>query len=128
MMRKQYHFKQVGDDVLIWDVDRLILLSETLPIQEVLLSAIPDFEQNYWYGTPQNEPTCKSVADHARLIQNADPSYPIILHSDGSVMDGMHRVCKAYLLNQSTIFAKKFIQTPEPDFYNVDASELDYSS
>ena len=37
-MRKQYHFRQVGDDTYIWDVHRLVGLSQDLPIHDVLLS------------------------------------------------------------------------------------------
>ena len=41
-------------------------------------------------------------------------------------MDGMHRVAKAQLLNQKTIQAVQFKETPSPDFVNIDEDELEY--
>ena len=55
------------------------------------------------------------VADHVRLVQTVDPSYPIILATDGRVMDGMHRVVRALLEGRSTIAAVRFEVQPEPD-------------
>ena len=43
-----------------------------------------------------------------------------------SVMDGMHRVAKACISNQSHILAVQFEQTPKPDFINIDADLLNY--
>ena len=41
-------------------------------------------------------------------------------------MDGMHRVCKAALLNRSTIEAVQFAADPEPDYIGVDPDQLPY--
>ena len=46
--------------------------------------------------------------EHARLIDAADLSFPIILSADGRVMDGMHRVAKAALPGHETIAAVQF--------------------
>ena len=61
-----------------------------------------------------------------RLIDETDLGYPIILASDGSVMDGMHRVAKALLEGQETIGAVKFSQDPEPDYKDVLPDDLPY--
>jgi hypothetical protein len=37
-------------------------------------------------------PTCRAVAEHARRINAADLSHPVILAADGSLMDGGHRI------------------------------------
>jgi hypothetical protein len=42
-------------------------------------------------------------------------SYPIILSSEGLLMDGGHRLAKAWLLNQKEIKAVQFEFNPEPD-------------
>ncbi|ENX17387.1 hypothetical protein F895_00968 [Acinetobacter sp. CIP 64.2] len=60
------------------------------------------------------------------MIQDADLRYLIILCAQGRVMDGMHRVAKASLLQQKDILAVQFEQTPEPDFINVNQDDLDY--
>lgn len=64
--------------------------------------------------------------EHVRLIQEADMSFPIILSSDGRVMDGRHRVAKAMLEGHETIEAVKFSQDPEPDYEDVQPDDLAY--
>jgi hypothetical protein len=61
-----------------------------------------------------------------RLVQEADLSFPIILSSDGCVMDGMHRVVRAALEDREVIDAVRFERDPEPDYINVDESDLAY--
>jgi hypothetical protein len=58
---------------------------------------------------------CRAVAEHARRIQAADLSYPVILASDGGLMDGGHRIGKAWLLGLSEIAAVRFEIDPPPD-------------
>ena len=60
------------------------------------------------------------------MIEKADMSFPIILSSDGRVMDGMHRVAKAVLKEYETIEAVKFSLDPEPDYKDVHPDELPY--
>ena len=52
------------------------------------------------------------LALHTNLIQQTDLAYPIILSASGRVMDGMHRACKAFLENRSTVDAVQFTQDP----------------
>jgi hypothetical protein len=70
--------------------------------------------------------TCREVAEHARLIQEADPTYPVILSSDGRIMDGMHRVLKAILQGATDVPAVKFRSDPAPDYVGVDPNDLPY--
>lgn len=123
-MRKQYHFRQVGDDTYIWDVHHLVGLSQDLPIHDVLLSDIKELNEAYWF--PNSHPTTQDIIEHIQLIQATDLSYPIILSADSRVMDGMHRVAKAKLQNLFTIKAVKFQLTPEANFINIDENDLDY--
>jgi hypothetical protein len=60
-------------------------------------------------------PTCRQVAEHARRIDTADLTHPVILSADGSLMDGGHRIAKAYLLGQPTVRARRFAIDPAPD-------------
>ncbi len=86
-LRKQYHFWPSDDGVDAWDVDRLVELSRDLPVEQVPLTSIWELDTAYW-----SQPlTVRDVADHARLVQAVDLSYPIILGEDGRVMDGVHR-------------------------------------
>ena len=123
-MRKQYHFRKVGEDTCIWDVDRLILQSSNLTVIQINLDEIKELDEPYWF--PNHHPTTQELIDHFQLVQEADLSYPIILCSEGRIMDGMHRVAKAKLQNLPSIHAVRFGATPEPDFINVDENDLNY--
>ncbi len=124
-MRKQYHFRPSPKGLQAWDVDRLVLLAKDLLTIQVPLSAIGELDKPYWYDHGYL-PTCRSIAEHARLIIEADLSFPIILSSDGGVMDGMHRAAKAAVERCPTISAKQFAQDPEPDYVGVDPEDLPY--
>jgi hypothetical protein len=103
-------------------VDRLVSLSRDLAPEPVPITDIRELDEAYWGGSM----TCREVAEHARLIQEADPSFPVILSSDGRVMDGMHRVLKAVLAGVSHVPAVRFRSDPAPDYVGVDPDALPY--
>jgi hypothetical protein len=73
-------------------------LARGQPIKKVRLSEIDGFDEVRWFGGGMNvQPTCRAIANHARDIYDADLSYPIILSPTGEVLDGWHRICKAFL-------------------------------
>lgn len=123
-MRAQYHSRQTSRGRLIWDVRRLVALAEGLPVREVPLAKIRELDEPYWFHGEAL--TCRAVADHARLMNEADLSYPILLCADGRVMDGMHRVSKAYLIGLDSIRAVQFETTPAPDYVDRDLDSLPY--
>ncbi|HEU0079629.1 MAG TPA: hypothetical protein VFQ76_18370 [Longimicrobiaceae bacterium] len=125
-MRKQYHLRPSPSGLLAWDVDRLIDLTAHLPRVEVPVDSIRELDEPVWFGGGRGDATCRAVADHARLISETDLSYPIILGADGRVMDGMHRVARAYLEGRATILAVRMEVDPEPDFVGVDEAALPY--
>ena len=98
----------------MWEVDHLIQLAQALPVKTVPLASIFEFDEVYWFDA-QHRPTCRALVSHIQRIQAADLSIPIILSADGHVMDGMHRVAKAWLLGLTEIQAVQFTQDPEPD-------------
>ncbi|HMB91075.1 MAG TPA: hypothetical protein VKP65_09535 [Rhodothermales bacterium] len=124
-MRKQYHVRPSEHGRLIWDVDRLVALTANFPRRQVPMHAIRELDEAYWFGNGTC-PTCRAVADHAWLIQETDLCHPIILSADGRVMDGMHRVARAYLEGHTTIEAVQFEVDPEPDYIDVDLDDLPY--
>ena len=94
-MRRQYHSRYVEGRRLIWDVHRLIELSRDFPVEPVALADIAELDETFWFdGT--TKPVCREIAMHAKLILETDLAHPIILSANGRVMDGMHRVCKAF--------------------------------
>jgi hypothetical protein len=70
--------------------------------------------------------TPRDLAEHVRLVDEADLASPIILSADGRVMDGMHRVVKALLEGHDGIAAVRFDVEPEPDFRNCRPEDLPY--
>jgi hypothetical protein len=125
-MRTQYHLRQSERGLCAWNVERLIELSRDLPRELVPLSAIRELDEPFWCGGEGQRLTCRQVVEHARLMQECDLSYPIILSSDGRVMDGMHRVCKALLEGLNDIEAVRFGDDPEPDYIGADPDDLPY--
>lgn len=90
----------------------------------VPLSSFRELDEAYWFDLGDQQPTCRAVVEHATLINQADLAFPVILSSDGRVMDGMHRVAKALMLEHADIETVRFERDPEPDFFNRSADEL----
>lgn len=125
-MRKQYHFRKVGEHVHIWDVDSLVSAARGCSTSRVPLADIAELDEPYWFEHTNTVPTCRRVLDHARLVEEADLSHPIILSADGRVMDGMHRVGKAFLRGEVEIDAVRFDVDPKPDFVDRAPEDLPY--
>jgi hypothetical protein len=121
-MRKQYHFRPGASGLRAWDVDRLVALAKHLQPQRVPVTSIRELNEPYWGETM----TPRNVAEHARLIAEADLAYPVVLSSDGRVMDGMHRVLKALIGGETHILAVRFAVDPSPDFEGVNPDDLPY--
>ena len=124
-MRKQYHFRHSDRGTLAWDVDRLVEQSQNFDVTKVPLSEIRELDEEYWFGF-ESKPTCRAIAEHMMLVEEADLSYPIILDSDGRVFDGMHRVVKALVEGRSEIDAVRFDQNPSPDYVGREPDDLPY--
>jgi hypothetical protein len=124
-VRKQYHFWRGSTGLDAWDVDRLIRLSQGLPVVEIAVESVREVETVYWFDEA-HPPTVRAVIDHARLSQEVDLSYPVILGSDGRLMDGMHRVARAILDGRPTIRAVRFLHDPAPDYTDCHPGDLSY--
>jgi hypothetical protein len=94
--------------------------------QRVKLDSIREIDEVFWFGGKNDGMTWRSILEHIRLIRDTDLSYPIILSSEGRVMDGMHRVAKALLEGLETIEAVQFSQDPRPDYEDVYPDDLPY--
>ena len=123
-MRKQYYFLRTARGLLAWDVDRLVQLAASLPRKQVPLDQIRELDQP-WSGDDDAQ-TWRAMVQHIVLMDQADPSYPIILSSSGAVMDGMHRVAKALREGRGDITAVQFEHDPEPDHVGLGPEDLPY--
>ena len=126
MLRKQYHFRPSLNGFYAWDIDRLVELTKDLEPQEVLLDDIIELDEAFWFSANDDVPTCRAIVEHIKLIEETDFKYPIILSSDGRLMDGMHRVSKALLQGFKTIEAVRFVEDPKPDYIDVQPDDLPY--
>jgi len=98
-----------------WRMDQLWELVAGLPVKKVRIKDLAGFDEVRWFGGPLKIlPTCRTIAEHARDIYEADLSYPIILSPSGEVLDGMHRIAKAYLQGIEEIDAVQLLKMPEP--------------
>ena len=126
-MRAQYHLRQSPRGLCAWNIHRLVELSRGLVHERVQLSAIRELDEPYWANGVNQRLSCREIVLHARLMLDCDLTFPIILSSDGRVMDGMHRVCKALLQSLSDIEAVRFVDDPEPDYIGIDPDDLPYT-
>ena len=105
---------------------KLVHRAEDLPVIEVPLGDIQEINEPYWFGEGGDLPTCKRIMEHAKQVEDTDLSYPILLCAKGRVMDGMHRIMKAYCLGHETITAKRLPETPPPDHIGKGPKDLSY--
>jgi hypothetical protein len=125
-VRKQYHLRPSGPAFDAWDVHRLIRLSAGLPVRCVPLDRIPELDTAYWALPGAPHPTVRELVVHLRLVLAADPAHPVILGSDGRLMDGMHRIALALLEGRTEVAAVRFDVDPEPDHRDVHPEDLSY--
>ncbi len=96
-----------------WRMHQLWELAEGLPPKKVRLSELNGFDEVRWFGGPRNiQPTCRAIAEHARDIHAADLSHPIILSPTGEVLDGWHRICRAFVARLEELDAVQLPKLP----------------
>jgi hypothetical protein len=111
---REKHSRPVSGGRGYWWTDTLWAASADLPVTHVGVSSLPELEQDCWFGG--RAPTIRQVAEHSRRIQDANFSHPVILASDGTLMDGGHRLAKAWLDGRATVAAVRFKVDPPPDW------------
>jgi hypothetical protein len=106
-----------------WRMPTIWAAAAGKPQKQVAIAELGILDAVVWFGGPKNvEPTVRRVADHARDILTADMSYPIIMTASGDVLDGAHRIAKAYLDDLPSIAAIVIDDWPPPDGFIETAS------
>jgi len=113
-MTEQTHSINIDGKKYTWRVARLWELSRDLTPFDYEIDSFDGFDVDSWYCGIR-VPTVRSVLQHMRRIDTVDFSHPIILSHTGVVMDGLHRICKAWLSGFPTVPAVQFAITPPPD-------------
>jgi hypothetical protein len=107
-----------GRPARIWHLDRVQALAAELPVfQKPLAELEASLDEVAWYGDGYHygRLTVREVAQHSRRIAQASFDRPIILSSEGWLMDGFHRLARAYLDGRESILAVQFSEDPPPD-------------
>lgn len=131
-----------SDDNKIYSVDMMIAyihLFRPTPIKILIDDYIHVLDFKGW-GTPSTPISPKMVLnnpvkykDEYKRIQNADLTYPIII-SNNNIVDGVHRLTKAYIENKKQINAyvfdkalfKKFLVDKNNTYDKVDLKLYEY--
>jgi hypothetical protein len=99
-----------------WRMPTIWAMAEGRPATLVAIEDLNILDEVVWFGGPKNvQPTVRRIAQHARDILDANLSYPIIKTRSGDVLDGAHRIAKAYLSGQQVISAVVLDHWPAPD-------------
>lgn len=99
-----------------WRMPTIWAAAEGRPVVEIGVAGLRLLDEVVWFGGPKNvEPTVRRVAEHVRDIVGADLSWPIIMTRDGEILDGAHRVARAYLEGIATLPAVVLDGWPPPD-------------
>src|SRR5437867_1875285 len=94
-------------------MEQLWHMAADLPVRKVRVRELNALDEVRWFSERMNKlPTCRAVAEHARNIYEVDFRFPIILSPSGVVLDGMHRLCKAFLQGMEEIEAVQLPMMP----------------
>jgi hypothetical protein len=111
-----YGAPRADGSVPFWRTPTIWEAAAGKPQFDVPLASLGILDEVVWFGGPNDvQPTIRRVAERARDIMNADLDYPIIMTRAGEVLDGAHRIAKAYLRGQSHIAAVQIDEWPPPD-------------
>ena len=102
------------DEELIWNVERLWQLAEGLPVEKIPLAEFEYvFDGKIVFDS--DGITFREFVERVKAVNEVDLSHPIIMATEGWIMDGRTRLQKALLLGHRDIAAIRFPQMPEPD-------------
>jgi hypothetical protein len=93
------HWVALGDRA--WYVESVWKAAQDLPVEQVPIAAIREVDEDCWFNS--RPATVRAVVDHAKRILAVDHDIPVILASDGQVLDGMHRIARAVLEGRGTV-------------------------
>jgi hypothetical protein len=111
-----YGGKRADGSRPFWRTPSIWATADGKPSISVAIADLNILDEVVWFGGPKNvQPTVRRIAQHARDILDADLSYPIIMTRSGDVLDGAHRIAKAYLAGLEVISAVILEDWPTPD-------------
>jgi hypothetical protein len=111
-----YGGKRPDGSTPFWRMPSIWAMADGKPSTSISVEELSILDEVVWFGGPKNvRPTVRRIAQHARDILDADLSYPIIMTRSGDVLDGAHRIAKAYVTGLEVISAVVLDDWPAPD-------------
>jgi hypothetical protein len=102
-----------GPDELFWKIETLWAAAHECVAEELPLDDVAWRDDGcFILGDP---PRWGLFAEHCRRAMQADLSHPVIIGPKGDVMDGMHRIVRAFVEGRSTVPAVRLAAVPPPD-------------
>ena len=99
-----------------WRMATLWAAAAGKPAAEIPIETLGILDAVVWFGGPKDvQPTVRKVAERARDIFAADLAFPIIVTKSGEVLDGAHRIARAYLAGITSVSAVVIDSYPPPD-------------
>ena len=95
----------------VWLTIKLIAASEPLETIDLHINSI-DMGIDVWSGSLK---CMYDFMDHYQRIEDCDINHPVIMDNEGGVINGWHRIVKAWSLGKKTIKAKRFETMPIHD-------------
>jgi len=98
-----------------YHVPALWEIAKGKPVEDVSIAGLAKIlNKRIWkqYGGGKKSPLDSTDAWHSRKTEDADLSHPIILHPDGWIMDGTHRLLKAHRTGSENIRAVRLSEDP----------------
>ena len=120
----------------LYNVHKLMESAEELPIEEVTVSLFDEFrsEDGCWKDKKQKSIGPKQIlelaeknqnsfnamllsnidwAEHTTRVRDADyTNYPLLVVNENYIVDGMHRLTKAWIDKAEKVFIKRFKDLP----------------
>ncbi|MCB9779889.1 MAG: hypothetical protein H6742_15090 [Alphaproteobacteria bacterium] len=96
-----------------WRNETLWAAVAGLPAQDVALDALPWRDDGcHVLGDP---PKWGALADHCKRVLAVDPRFPVIVGPTGDIVDGMHRIIRAFVEDRATVACVRLPRMPPPD-------------
>lgn len=104
-----------------WKEETILNASMGLLVERIPLACLQEeLNQDHWFQSYDN-PTVLNVIKHFKRIISAELHYPIIISPTGRILDGIHRLAKAWLSQEITIDVVRLKELPESDYDNDEA-------
>lgn len=100
-----------------YDVNKLFELAKDIPEEEVDLADYVDQLKDYVWTEGDSEKKIRPIdidesSEHWQRMLDADLDYPILIGPNNEIMDGYHRLARAFFLRKPKIKIQKFDHWP----------------